>query len=188
MLAAPVSDPAPLPGWAGEPKWDGWRCQIHTMTRRVWSRHGTDLSRQFSDVAHAAANLPDAVLDGELVAVLNDGSGVAFDRLQSRAGRRGPRRGADFTVHVALFDVLAVGETDWRLRPYTARRTEVLRLLDGGPATLRAVPTTEDARQALEWVGALAGVEGLLQPGFGVDRLTTMLPVPSSTCHDRLCP
>ncbi|WP_406485999.1 hypothetical protein [Streptomyces phaeochromogenes] len=84
-----------------EPKWDGWRCQIHTVTRRVWSRHGTDLSRQFSDVTDAAADLPDAVLDGELVAVLNDGSGVAFDRLQSRAGRRGPQRGADFTVHVA---------------------------------------------------------------------------------------
>jgi ATP-dependent DNA ligase len=145
-----------------EPKWDGWRCQIHTATRRLWSRHGTDLSRQFSDVADAAADLPDAVLDGELVAVLTDGSGVAFDRLQSRTGRRGPRSGADFTVHVALFDVLAVGNTDWRPRPYAERRTELLRLLDGGPATLRAVPATEDARQALEWVGSLGGVEGLV--------------------------
>lgn len=145
-----------------EPKWDGWRCQIHTVTRRVWSRHGTDLSRQFSDVAAAAAGLPDAVLDGELVAVLNDGSGVAFGSLQTRAGCRGPRPGADFTVHVALFDVLAIGDTDWRPRPYAERRTELLRLLEGGPAPLRAVPATEDAKQALEWVGALAGVEGLV--------------------------
>lgn len=83
----------------------------------MWSRHGTELPRQYSDVATAAAGLPDAVLDGELVAVLNDGSGVAFDRLQSRAGRHGPRRGADFTVQVAVFDVLAVGDTDWRPRP-----------------------------------------------------------------------
>ncbi|MDO0930768.1 hypothetical protein QQY66_03390 [Streptomyces sp. DG2A-72] len=143
-------------------KWDGWRCQIHTATRRVWSRHGTDLSRQFSDVADAAAGLPDAVLDGELVAVLNDGSGVVFDRLQSRAGRRGPRRSADFTVHVALFDVLAVGDLDWRPRPYTERRTELLHLLEGGAPTLRAVPATEDRGQALKWVGALAGVEGLV--------------------------
>ncbi|MFD3701017.1 hypothetical protein ACFWUZ_33645 [Streptomyces sp. NPDC058646] len=37
-----------------------------------------------ADVDAAAGVLPDAVLDGELVAVLNDGSGVAFDRLQSR--------------------------------------------------------------------------------------------------------
>ncbi|WP_215450157.1 ATP-dependent DNA ligase [Streptomyces sp. ATCC 21386] len=149
-------------GWSLEPKWDGWRCQLHTATRRVWSRRGTDLSRAFSDVADAAAELPDAVLDGELVAVLDDGSGVAFDRLQSRAGRRGPRRDADFTVHAAFFDVLAVGATDWRPRPYAERRAELLRLLDAGPATLRPVPATEDAGQALAWVGALAGVEGLV--------------------------
>lgn len=128
----------------------------------MWSRHGTDLSRPCSDIADAAAGLPDAVLDGELVAVLTDGSGVAFDRLQSRAGRRGPRRGADFTVHVALFDVLTVGDTDVRHRPYTERRTALLRLLDGGPPTMRAVPSTEDREQALKWVGALARVEGLV--------------------------
>ncbi|MGW1170581.1 ATP-dependent DNA ligase [Streptomyces sp. NPDC002550] len=161
-LARPVDALPELPGWTLEPKWDGWRCQIHTATRRVWSRHGTDLSRQFSDVVDAATGLPDTVLDGELVAVLDDGSGVAFDRLQSRAGRRGPRPGADFTVHVALFDVLAVGDTDWRPRSYAERRTELLRLLEDGPATLRPVPTTEDRGQALEWVGALAGVEGLV--------------------------
>lgn len=28
MLAAPVSDPALQPGWAGEPKWDGWRALV----------------------------------------------------------------------------------------------------------------------------------------------------------------
>ncbi|MEV6058162.1 hypothetical protein [Streptomyces sp. NPDC052107] len=59
-----------------------------------------------------------------------------------------------------LFDVLAVGDIDWRPRPYAERRTELLRLLEDGPATLRAVPTTEDRGQALKWVGVLAGVEG----------------------------
>ncbi|MFD5881035.1 ATP-dependent DNA ligase [Streptomyces yangpuensis] len=155
------------PAYSLEPKWDGWRCLVHTSARRVWSRHGTDLSRAFSDVGTAAAALPDAVLDGELVAVLADGSGVAFDRLQSRAGGRGPRRGADFTVHVAVFDVLAVGETDWRSRPYAARREELLRLLDGGPAALRPVPATGSVEEALSWVGALAGVEGVVGKPVG---------------------
>ncbi|MFF4409873.1 ATP-dependent DNA ligase [Streptomyces sp. NPDC001404] len=150
------------PGMGLEPKWDGWRAEIHTGSGRVWSRHGTDLTRPFSDVAEAAAALPDAVLDGELVAVLDDGRGVAFDRLQSRAGGRGPRAGADFSVHVAVFDVLAVGDTDLRPRPYTERRAELLRVLAGGPATLRAVPSTEDVQEARAWVGALGGVEGVV--------------------------
>ncbi|MEU6406245.1 ATP-dependent DNA ligase [Streptomyces sp. NPDC046985] len=161
-LARAVTAVPESPGVSLEPKWDGWRCQIHTATRRVWSRHGTDLSSQFSDVADAAARLPDAVLDGELVAVLDDGSGVSFDRLQSRAGRRGPRRGADFAVHVAVFDVLAVGGADWRPRSYVERRAQLLRLLGNGPAVLRAVPTTHVRGEALEWVGALAGVEGVV--------------------------
>ncbi|MFD6540633.1 ATP-dependent DNA ligase [Streptomyces goshikiensis] len=148
--------------WKLEPKWDGWRCCVHTASGRVWSRHGTDLSRAFSDVGAVARELPDAVLDGELVAVLADGSGVAFDRLQSRAGGRGPLRGADFTVHVAVFDVLAVGEVDWRPRPYVERRVELLRLLEGGPAALRPVPSTGSAEEALAWVGALSGVEGVV--------------------------
>lgn len=148
--------------WSLEPKWDGWRCLVHTAGGRVWSRHGTDLSRGFSDVAAAARTVPDAVLDGELVAVLDDGSGVAFERLQGRASGRGPRPGADFTVHVAFFDVLAVGDTDTRPWPYVRRRAELLRLLEGAPATLRPVPSTADPAEALEWVGALAGVEGLV--------------------------
>ncbi|MGW5466193.1 ATP-dependent DNA ligase [Streptomyces sp. NPDC003996] len=123
---------------------DGWRCQIHTATRRVWSRHGTDLSRPFSDVADAAVGLPDAVLDGELVAVFIDGTGVAFERLQSRASRRG----ADFTVQVALLDILAVGDTDRRPRPYTERRTELLCLVEGGQPPC-AVPTCEAAGRPL---------------------------------------
>jgi hypothetical protein len=28
MLAAPVSDPALLPGWAGEPEWDRWQALV----------------------------------------------------------------------------------------------------------------------------------------------------------------
>jgi bifunctional non-homologous end joining protein LigD len=108
------------------------------------------LSRPFSDVADAAVGLPDAALDGELVAVFIDGPGVAFERLQSRAGRRGPRRGADFTVQVALFDILTVGDTDRRPRPYTERRTELLRLVEGGQPPC-AVPTFEGRGQALMW-------------------------------------
>ncbi|MER5896558.1 hypothetical protein [Streptomyces sp. NPDC001876] len=58
-------------GLSLESKFDGWRCQILTGVGRLWSRHGTDLTAPFADVARAARFLPECVLDGELVAVLN---------------------------------------------------------------------------------------------------------------------
>ncbi|MFD7003345.1 hypothetical protein ACFWA5_45675 [Streptomyces mirabilis] len=59
----------------------------------MWSRHGTELSHQFSDVAAAAVDLPDAVLDGELVAVLNVGS-AAWPSTGCRTGSAAAARGA----------------------------------------------------------------------------------------------
>ena len=159
-LARPVEEIPEGLGWALEPKWDGWRCQIHARSGRVWSRHGTDLTHAFSDVAQAARGLPDVVLDGELVAVTDAGE-VAFERLQSRAGR-GPRPGADFAVHVALFDVLASGETDLRRQPYDERRAELLQALEDGPVTLQPVPFTTSVEVATGWVGVLGGVEGIV--------------------------
>lgn len=71
------------------------------------SRHGTDLTHAFADLAKASRVLPECVLDGELVAVLDSGE-LSFTKLQSRSGQ-GPRPNEGFTVHLAAFDVLAVG-------------------------------------------------------------------------------
>ncbi|MEU7158915.1 ATP-dependent DNA ligase [Streptomyces chrestomyceticus] len=160
-LARPVDEVRTGPGWNLEAKVDGWRCSVHTGSGRIWSRHGKLLTRAFSDVAEVARELPDCVLDGELLAVTDDGE-ISFGRLQTRAGR-GPKRGADFTVHVAVFDVLAIGDrTDLRPRPYRERRAQLLELLEGGPPQIRPVPATTDLGEALRWVGALGGVEGIV--------------------------
>ncbi|WP_329327108.1 hypothetical protein [Streptomyces mirabilis] len=149
------------PGIAAlEPKFDGWRCQVRAGAGRLWSRHGTDLSAAFADIAQASRALPDCVLDGELVAVLDSGE-LAFGKLQSRSGR-GPRPGEGFTVHLAAFDVLAVGDTDWRPKPWVERRRRLLDLLEGGPAAIRPVSVTGSVATALDWVGALGGVEGVV--------------------------
>ncbi|CAM5519271.1 MULTISPECIES: ATP-dependent DNA ligase [Streptomyces] len=140
---------------------DGWRCSVHTGSGRIWSRHGKLLTRAFSDVADVTRQLPDCVLDGELLAVTDDGA-ISFGRLQTRAGR-GPKPGADFSVHLVAFDVLAVGErTDCRPRPYGERRAALLELLEGGPPQIRPVLATRDIEEALGGVGALGGVEGVV--------------------------
>ncbi|MFJ6784525.1 hypothetical protein [Streptomyces yangpuensis] len=159
-LCRPIEDVRLVMGLNFEPKFDGWRCQLLAGAGRLWSRHGTDLTAQFADVASASRGLPECVLDGELVAVLDSGS-VAFSRLQSRSGR-GPKRGEDFTVHLAVFDLLALSEEDWRPRPYEQRRMKMRELLADGPPLIRPVPATGDLDSALDWVGGLNGVEGLV--------------------------
>ncbi|MFI8459145.1 hypothetical protein [Kitasatospora sp. NPDC085464] len=160
-LAAPVTElPAATTGlW--EAKLDGWRGSALTGPgSRVWSRRGTDLSTAFADIAGALSQLPEAVVDGEIIALDAHGN-LVFSKLQTRA--RGPRRGEDFTVHFAVFDLLALGDTDWRGRRYLERRAEVERLLADAPASIRPMPATADRAAALRWVGGLGGgVEGLV--------------------------
>ncbi|MGC5005486.1 hypothetical protein [Streptomyces sp. DT203] len=82
----------------------------------------------------------------------------------------------------------AIGDT--RTLPCTKRRTLLLGLLAEAGPPIQSIPATDDRDVAEHWYKArqAQGIEGVLQPGFGVDRLTTMLPVRSSTCQDRLCP
>ncbi|MFJ8743624.1 hypothetical protein ACIRL2_30130 [Embleya sp. NPDC127516] len=151
-------------GWAHEAKMDGWRATLRTGPRpRVFGRHGTDLTEPFADVADAARSLDTAVLDGELVAVLDDGS-VAFGRLHTRSAK-GLRRGADYQVVLVAFDVLSIDDVDLRRRPYRERREQLLDLLENAPrpTPIQPVPMTTDPTEALAWVGAFGGgIEGVV--------------------------
>ncbi|MFE7528960.1 hypothetical protein ACFU7Y_25070 [Kitasatospora sp. NPDC057542] len=74
-LAKPIEHlPASAAGSLAEPKCDGWRAIVVAGPHpRVYSWHGTDLTRAFADVAEAARHLTPCVLDGELLAVKPDG-------------------------------------------------------------------------------------------------------------------
>jgi ATP-dependent DNA ligase len=92
MLATPVPDPALRPGWASEPKWDGYRAQlaVHAGGRVLLrSRQGTDMTGSFPEIRAAAlAQLPaDTGLDGELV--VWEAERLTFERLQQRLAGRG---------------------------------------------------------------------------------------------------
>ncbi|WP_051813072.1 hypothetical protein [Kitasatospora sp. MBT63] len=158
-LARPVEDFPTGPGLLLSPKVDGWRALLRTGAgAALFSRHGTDLSHTFADLITVARGLPDATLDGEVLAVLPDGS-LSFALLQTRAGG-GPRRGEPFTVHYAAFDLLGL-DADWRPHPQAERHARLLQLLDAGPRTVQALPATEDPDEARQWIGSLGGgVEG----------------------------
>jgi ATP-dependent DNA ligase len=89
-LTTPTPLPALLPGWAGQPKWDGFRALLSVDAGRVVlrPRRGTDLAPAFPEIVAGTARLPDkTALDGELV-VWSE-KRLAFERLQDRLRRRG---------------------------------------------------------------------------------------------------
>ncbi|MFI6435015.1 hypothetical protein [Streptomyces sp. NPDC050759] len=123
MLAAPVSDPALLPGWAAEPKWDGFRALLSVDAGRVvlLSRRGTEMAASFPEIVAGAVQLPDATaFDGELV-VWDAAGRLAFERLQNRIARRGAgaaRAAQEWPAHLVAFDVLRLSGTDTTGWPY----------------------------------------------------------------------
>lgn len=152
------------PGWAFEFKWDGVRAlaDISADDLRITSRNGLDVTAGYPDLAGLVAGPEDALLDGEIVALV-DGR-PSFGALQSRMHVRGfrvPALATAVPVTLLIFDVLRLYGVDLCARPYAERRATLERLdLDGpywtvppsfddGPATL-----TASKEQGLEGVVA----------------------------------
>lgn len=76
-------------GWIHEVKFDGYRIEsvIDRGKVRLYTRKGNDWTARFPGVAAAAAELAaeQAILDGEVVALLPDGRS-SFQLLQERIG------------------------------------------------------------------------------------------------------
>ncbi|WOT32694.1 ATP-dependent DNA ligase [Streptomyces coeruleorubidus] len=90
MLTSPVLDLDLRPGWAAEPKWDGFRALVSVDAGKVVlrSRRGTEMAPAVAEVVAGAVQLPDATaLDGELV--VWEERRLTFQRLQNRLQRRG---------------------------------------------------------------------------------------------------
>ena len=62
--------------WAHEIKFDGYRMQLRIIdgTASLLSRKGLDWSAKFPEIVALASTFPDAVLDGEVVALDEHGS------------------------------------------------------------------------------------------------------------------
>ena len=105
-------------GWVAEPKMDGWRAcvEVRGGSVTVWSRHGTNLTSRFPELAALGIG-PDCTLDGELVVCGPDGL-PDFHAL----GRR-PRAGGNATI--AVFDLLTVEGTSLAALTYEQRRARL---------------------------------------------------------------
>ena len=127
MLATSVEKPFDGAEWLFEIKWDGYRAIafIDDGKVRLVSRNQNDLTARFPELKDLPkfVKAKTAILDGEVVA-LDDEGRASFSLMQQRTGfRPGGRRGAaksDVPVLYYAFDLLYLDGYD--LRQSVARR------------------------------------------------------------------
>lgn len=131
-------------GWHYEIKFDGYRALASTGSpARLKSRGGADATRWFPEVAAALADMADgSILDGE-VCVLDELGRSDFDRLHTRARRKGWYEGADLVVY-CVFDILVAKGKDLRSSPLEARKAALAKLLRAHSAQVLHVTGVDD--------------------------------------------
>ncbi len=149
------------PGFAYEPKWDGFRALAFVERGKVdlRSRHDKRLARYFPELVESLAPLGDIVLDGEIV-VLGARGGLDFAALMARphpAASRVERLRAETPAAFVAFDLLAVGGEDLRARPFEDRRARLEQALAGAAANVVVTPATRDLERAQGWLERFRG-------------------------------
>src|SRR5207253_7986565 len=91
MLATLTEELPRGEGWVFEPKWDGYRAlgYVRGGEAKLVSRNGNDLTERFASVVKElpkALRTPDAVVDGEVVA-LDTGGKASFSAMQQGSTR-----------------------------------------------------------------------------------------------------
>ncbi|MES1254225.1 MAG: DNA ligase D [Acidobacteriota bacterium] len=175
MLASLGDAPLSDPGFFYEPKYDGIRAIAEVAPSgpvRLWSRAGNEKTTQFPEIVRALtqwAHHLDApvVLDGEIVALADDGAPAGFQHLQGRinvaaVNRESPGPSVAFIV----FDLLHDGRTDLRGQPLVDRRLALEHLFrpkSGRPdPILRLSEIARGDGRALYARALAEGWEGLL--------------------------
>jgi bifunctional non-homologous end joining protein LigD len=141
--------------YAFEVKYDGFRALAALSARRValQSRNGLDLAGRFPRVATAVAtlDLPEAVLDGEIVALDRHGVG-RFEELQA-AGKE---------LRYMVFDLLWLDGTDLRSRPLRDRRELLESALSQAQLPLAVAERLESTRAAALQTARSRKLEGMI--------------------------
>lgn len=159
------------PGWAYEPKWDGFRAVAWAGEEpRLDSRNSKPLLRYFPELRPALAQLPGgAVVDGEVVVVV-DGA-LDFDALQNRlhpAASRVELLARQTPAELVAFDLLALDGRDLRPHPFAERRQHLESLAADLGSPWHLTPQTTDVTTAAAWFTEFesAGCDGIVAKGL----------------------
>ena len=169
QLARPARALPAGPGWAYEPKWDGFRAIVFRGGDKVFiqSRDLKPLDRYFPELSAALlSGIPDgSVLDGEIV--IATPRGLDFDALQMRlhpAATRAAKLARETPSSFVAFDALAAGGKDLRRMAQAERRLRLEQLLARARPSIHLTPMTRDRAQAVEWLSRFegAGLDGVI--------------------------
>src|SRR4051812_48807724 len=167
MLATSASKPFDRPGWLFELKYDGFR--VLAIRRgdevRLLSRRGNDLAPCFPEIVACLRELPDLVLDGELV-VLDEAGKPRFERVSRRARTKKAMSVADAARRdpavMFTFDILSLRGKDVRKLPLLRRKEALQKALQGSQRVRPVQHVGEqgvrlyDAASALQLEGIVA--------------------------------
>ena len=125
QLCLLVDQPPTAVGWGHEVKFDGYRAQLHVSdgVATVNTRRGLDWTKQFAAIAKDARDLPDSLIDGEVVA-LDHNDVPSFAALQASLGEQSSQN-----LILFAFDLLFQGREDLRLLPLDERKRRLEKLL-----------------------------------------------------------
>jgi DNA ligase D-like protein (predicted ligase)/DNA ligase D-like protein (predicted 3'-phosphoesterase) len=159
MLAGTAPAPFSDDNWLFEIKWDGVRV-IATVGQGVTlrSRHDTDLTRQFPELAELVTLAPPTVLDGEVV-VMSAGR-PDMQALLSRLQGRGPGAGAAPVTYI-VFDILCRGGEDLTPLPLSERRRILRKVVREGPHVVISQPVAGRGKDYYR-AAVAQGLEGIM--------------------------
>jgi bifunctional non-homologous end joining protein LigD len=160
QLSKLVDRPPDQAGWAHEVKFDGYRAQIRIEQGRavIRTRKGLDWTDRFSAIAKDAAELPDCIVDSEIVA-LDEHQLPKFAALQAALSEEK----TDELVCYA-FDLLFEANEDLRTLPLSERKARLEKLLSGqGPnSRIRYVAHLQSNAEAVLASACKLGLEGIV--------------------------
>jgi bifunctional non-homologous end joining protein LigD len=160
QLCETLARPPSAKGWIHEIKFDGYRIQMRVLDGEVSlkTRKGLDWTAKYPAIAQAAHNLPDAIVDGEICA-LDENGAPDFAALQAALSEGK----TDALVYFA-FDFLFDGGEDLRGLPLSERKARLQRFLaDAGEGdSLRFVEHFETGGQAILRSACRLSLEGIV--------------------------
>jgi bifunctional non-homologous end joining protein LigD len=130
QLCKSVTRPPDGQAWVHEIKLDGYRMQLRVEggTAKLLTRTSLDWTARFQAIADGAASLPDAIVDGEAVALDKHGA-PNFSALQVALSE-----GRSEDILYFAFDLLFADGGDLRALPLSTRKQRLHTLLSALPA------------------------------------------------------